>query len=163
MSVRIPVFDRGQIVAQAIVDDEFAYLAQWRWTLSEWGYASRSAYRPIGRRYQCFMHRLILGLERGDSRVTDHINHDKLDNRRENLRAVTNQQNQQNRAGARVGTASGLRGVCKSAGGKWRAYCGNKCVGLFATKEEAAHVAAVARAKAGYLGASQTIAAEAGR
>lgn len=43
------------------------------------------------------MGRLILGLQKGDKRHTDHINHNALDNRRSNLRAITCQQNQFNR------------------------------------------------------------------
>jgi hypothetical protein len=41
----------------------------------------------------------------------DHINHDTLDNRRENLRIVTESQNQQNRKGARQDSGTGIRGV----------------------------------------------------
>jgi hypothetical protein len=41
------------------------------------------------------MHRLILGLGPGDPDV-DHANHDKLDNRRRNLRLATKTQNQAN-------------------------------------------------------------------
>jgi hypothetical protein len=42
------------------------------------------------------MHRRILGLSRGDPLESDHINGDRLDNRRSNLRAVTRAQNNQN-------------------------------------------------------------------
>jgi hypothetical protein len=43
--------------------------------------------------------------------VIDHINHDTLNNTRENLRAITNAQNQQNRKGAPISSGSGIRGV----------------------------------------------------
>lgn len=52
------------------------------------------------------MHRLITNPEK--DKVTDHINHDKLDNCRSNLRIATSGQNHQNTR--RVGN-SGYRGV----------------------------------------------------
>jgi hypothetical protein len=42
------------------------------------------------------MHRLILGLEKGDKRKGDHGNRDTLDNQRFNLSIVTNRQNMLN-------------------------------------------------------------------
>ncbi|WP_176220892.1 HNH endonuclease [Cohnella massiliensis] len=42
------------------------------------------------------MHRFIMGLEFGDNREADHRNLKKLDNREENLRVVTHDQNGQN-------------------------------------------------------------------
>jgi len=43
------------------------------------------------------MHRLILGLEVGDKRHVDHINHDGLNNQRMNLRICSRTQNMRNR------------------------------------------------------------------
>jgi hypothetical protein len=43
------------------------------------------------------MHRFLLGLTPGDGIQADHIDGNKLDNRRGNLRACTHAQNQQNR------------------------------------------------------------------
>jgi len=42
------------------------------------------------------MHREILGLTINDGIQTDHVNRNKIDNRRKNLRAVTHKQNGQN-------------------------------------------------------------------
>ncbi len=62
------------------------------------------------RRRKAWMHRIVLGLSDNDPRITDHINHDGLDNRKENLRAVTNAQNQRNRRIQGYGI-SGITGI----------------------------------------------------
>jgi hypothetical protein len=40
-----------------------------------------------------FLHRAIMGLAKGDAGVVDHINGDRLDNRRANLRLATDSEN----------------------------------------------------------------------
>jgi hypothetical protein len=53
--------------------------------------------------------------------VIDHINHDTLNNTRENLRAVTFAENQMNRKGARKDSKSGILGVSwDKKSRKWR-------------------------------------------
>ncbi len=95
---------RGQ---RAIVDDaDFDWLNQWKW-YAHWDrytksfYAERIARLPNGKRRVLSMHRLILGLGYGDTRQGDHVNHDTLDQRRSNLRIVTNQENQFNQRDAK--------------------------------------------------------------
>jgi hypothetical protein len=89
----------------ALVDDaDFDWLNQWKWYADrseETFYAVRNVQLPGGKRTRIKMHRLVLGLEHGDPRQGDHINHDGLDNRRDNLRIVTHQQNQWNRRSPR--------------------------------------------------------------
>ena len=75
----------------AIVDDEdYTWLMQWKWH-SSYGYAMRRERTWSGKQKGIFMHRVVnktpLGLE------TDHINRNKLDNRKENLQSVTHQEN----------------------------------------------------------------------
>lgn len=90
----IPVRKRGEVVAYAKVDDkDYESLAQWRWGLMDNGYAVHGT-NSQGR---ILMHRDIMGCVRGDGKEVDHINHDKLDNRRSNLRLVTREQNARNR------------------------------------------------------------------
>ena len=96
---RIPL-TQGQF---AIVDDaDFDELSQVKWC-AQWNpdthsfYAVRKIRLPDGKWTTERMARRILGLERGDKREADHINHMTLDNRRSNLRIVTNQENNQNR------------------------------------------------------------------
>jgi hypothetical protein len=68
-----------------------------------------------------WMHRLILGLAADDPLESDHINHDKLDNRRENLRIASPSQNNVNRR-KQAGTSSRFIGVqWHKQSKKWRA------------------------------------------
>lgn len=77
--------------------------------------------RVQGRLKKIQLHRLIMSPS--DDMVVDHINHDTLDNRRSNLRVVTDAQNLQNRKGARKDSKSGIRGVYwNSQLNKWQAY-----------------------------------------
>ena len=83
-----------------------------RWHLGDTGYAKTYSGRPGGTPLR--MHRLIMGrvlgreLQAGE--YVDHINGDKLDNRRENLRLVTKAQNGWNRKPPRD-NKSGYTGV----------------------------------------------------
>jgi hypothetical protein len=109
-----------------LVDDgDFDYLNQWKWHLSAKGYAVR---KPKNK--AIFMHRL---LNRTPLHMqTDHINDNKLDNRKENLRSVTNQQNHFNML-AQKNSKSGIRGVSWSKERKkWVAQIiiNNKTIGL---------------------------------
>lgn len=88
MSVQIPLRRAGEVVAYATVDDELApMLGLWKWSLNGSGYA----YGSPG-----FMHRAILGLGRRVPAEVDHIDRDRLNNRRENLRLATRTENVHN-------------------------------------------------------------------
>ena len=80
-----------------IVDDEdYKYLNQWKWRLHSKGYAYRNEKRIKNHtRKGILMHRQIMKLN--SQKEIDHINRNKLDNRRENLRFATVQQNIFNR------------------------------------------------------------------
>jgi hypothetical protein len=128
------------VVAYTLVDDDQAHLAQYRWTLDKDGYVIAGPHRGVKLR----MHRVVLGLEKGDGLEGDHINGDRLDNRRANLRAATRQQNGQN-----VPAKHGVRGVTfdpdRDSPCKWRVRIGLAGrawhVGWFATEAEAAQAA----------------------
>jgi hypothetical protein len=108
----------------ALVDNEdFEYLNQWKWHLSEGGYAKRSQHIRLGiNKYKSKiirMHRLINNTPEG--MFTDHINRNKLDNRRSNLRTVNKSQNAFN-SDVRTNNKSGYKGVhFDTWSNQWRA------------------------------------------
>lgn len=123
----------------AIVDDDmFEELSKFKWHFSRFGYAVRKPYSGRGKNF--YMHRVIAGTPEGMS--TDHINGDKLDNRRSNLRICSTSSNMRNR-GKQNNNTSGYKGVFWSIpAGRWRAQIvvNKKSIhlGLYDTTEEAA-------------------------
>lgn len=148
--IQIPLRNRhGEVIAYATIDDEDAEFAAHRWHLDGRGYVKRSVYVD-NRQQAIYLHRELLGLRPGDRLQADHMNRDKLDNRRTNLRAVTFAANAQNK-GSRPGSTSRFRGVywCKETG-KWKAHAriaGQQFyLGRFDREEEAAEAASDFRA-----------------
>ena len=126
-----------------IIDDvDWPLIAQWanRFYLDSHGYAASShALRPM------LVHRKLLGLVVGDCLYADHINGDTLDNRRNNLRVCSNQQNCAGKINTtkRARIRSKYKGVVwDSPGCKWRAQICKQYkihyLGLFNTQELAA-------------------------
>ena len=143
---RIPLLARdGTVRAVTTVDDDdYELLSQWTWRLHD-GYAVRR----VGERGTVRMHRYLLGLQAGDRRQADHRNRDRLDNRRENLRVVTQGQNMQNR-GARRTARSGTRGVSfHTRSGRWTVRVQvegrSHFIGLYDTVADAEQAATAAR------------------
>lgn len=97
-------------------------------------YARRNRHNPHSTE---FMHHAIMGKV-----LVDHRNGDGLDNRDENLRRCSVQQNNQNRR-RRSDNTSGFRGVCRRDG-RWRVKIQNDILGYFDSAEEAARVYDVA-------------------
>lgn len=95
----------------AIVDDEdFCALSKWKWHMNHNGYAVRDIRVENNRRAPCGMHRQIMGLAYKDGKQIDHINGNKLDNRKSNLRVCLNEENIRNR-NTYSNNSSGFKGV----------------------------------------------------
>lgn len=88
-----------------------------------------------------YMHRIILGLKNGDGIIIDHINGDGLDNRKINLRKVTQRVNLQNTHSHREGKIVGAR---IKSNGKYEStiYANGSAhyLGVFPTAREASKV-----------------------
>lgn len=132
----IPVYG-GHV---AIVDrEDFERFGNLRWHRSCKGYAARAEKKPEGGYRTVFMHRMILCPAEG--MFVDHINGNKLDNRKANLRQASNAENCR-AARNRVKHKNLYRGVYwKQANRKWEASVtvdGKRTyLGLFHTAEQA--------------------------
>lgn len=125
---RIQVTSSTRNDLYVIIDDEDVELvSQYNWYLHTYGYVSATINCK-----KVLMHRLLMG---NPSLDVDHINGDRLDNRRENLRLATRSQNLANRKLNKNNT-TGYRGVSFYRG-RWRATVGKELVGYFKTKEAA--------------------------
>lgn len=95
------------VIAQAIIDTEdIEKIRYTKWKLSASGYAMNTPKFTGGNKH---MSREILGT----TEFVDHINHNRLDNRKSNLRIVTRAQNQMN---------VNYKGISNMAGGKFGAH-----------------------------------------
>jgi hypothetical protein len=106
---RIKLGGKKGIGKFAIVDDEdFEELNKHRWSINGMGYACRGVNLGHGKVKPLFMHREIAGTPKGMN--TDHINGDKLNNQKSNLRICTSSQNHLNRDKQSTNT-TGYKGV----------------------------------------------------
>lgn len=137
---------RNQVVAYALVDDDdFSKVKNFNWGLHQ-GYARSTIPGANGRRQ--LLHRMVMGLTPDGLQKVDHVNRDKLDCRKANLRFATQAENLQNQ-GARNEIP---RGVWYSRSRRrWIAQVQlnrrKKWLGQFQTMEEAAQVASEWRKK----------------
>ena len=121
-----------------LVDDEdFDWINQWKWGVSSHGYAMR---RRVGEQI-IYLHRIVNKTPIGF--VTDHINRNKLDNRKCNLRIADMRINSINR-GEQENNTSGKKGVSwNKQHGRWESYIwllGKKIhLGLFSNLGMAIH------------------------
>jgi DNA-directed RNA polymerase subunit L len=101
---------------EIIIDDEdFTLLSKYKWYLDKDGYA-RCYYRKNDKPTTMAMHRIVLN---DPKEMIDHINHNKLDNRKINLRLCNSAQNNMNKK--KLKGTSKYKGVRLYSNGKWRA------------------------------------------
>ena len=122
------------------------------WHKDTQSFRAHSITKVNGRRTTIQLSRFILGTPA--HLEADHINHNTLDNRRENLRSVTRSQNEQNAHGARKDSSTGVRGVFwdkRRRNYRARIWLNGKGIhiGCFATLAEAE--AAVRKAREKYF------------
>lgn len=135
----VPLHGRGGVFhGLAIVDatdvDRVRNIA---WTLDTRGYVVG---RPSGFKTCTPLHRWLMIDGKNCKKAVDHIDGDKLNNRRSNLRLCTQAENAKN---TRLGlnNTSGAKGVSRNVNGKWRARIWNNRkeihLGTFETAAEA--------------------------
>ena len=108
---------KNQDIAEVKIDiDDIDSVIKYKWRLNTWGYAE-----SIINDKHVLMQRFIMN-EYDKCNIVDHINRDKLDNRKSNLRIVDKSFNAVN-TDIRLNNTSGVTGVSwfKPAG-LWRAY-----------------------------------------
>lgn len=120
-----------------VSDEDYSNLSRYTWYMRPRGMGYPFAY--INSNKPTKMHSIILSSEKGH--YIDHMNGNKLDNRRENLRYVTPKESQLNSDYKHKYGGSKCTGVLK-VGNEFLAYCweGELChrIGWFKTEKEAA-------------------------
>ena len=120
-------------------DDDFEELNQYNWCFSH-GYAVRYVTVSVKRTTQG-MHRLVTNC--ATDMDVDHINHDRLDNQKANLRVCSTSENCHNQKVRTYAKSSRFKGVCFNKKlGKWEAKIQlnnkQKYLGLFENEIDAA-------------------------
>ena len=125
----------------SLVDSaDFDQLKNYNWRRSYAGYVIRRV-KKDGKQCDVFMHRQIMDFPQ--EKDVDHVNRNKLDNRRQNLRLATKSQNTANRAVQKNCKAKikGIRKFNKNLQKPWSARIAKEGVvynlGYFASEEEA--------------------------
>jgi len=117
--------------------EDYEKLKNKSWCMHKHGYPKWQSWKQ---NHSMCMHQLVAGVFSKESGyVVDHINQDKLDNRKENLRVVTHGLN-----GFNSKRLNKYTGASKNKKGKWVAYIGGgkkrKVLGSFDSRDEALDV-----------------------
>lgn len=108
----------------SVDDDDWSRLQRYTWHVvrpdGRKCYVRSHIRDESGKQRTVYLHRLVMNA--GVGQEVDHINGDGLDNRKENLRFATRQENCRN-SPKRAGTLSQFKGVYRDPkSGRWRAY-----------------------------------------
>lgn len=140
MTEHVEVQIAGQVVL--LDQEDWERVKSLRWWVNNSGYAVHKWSRR-GDTGHILLHRFIVGAI-PDGMAVDHINRNRLDNRRANLRVVTRSENALN-SNKRRGSTSKHKGVSR-VGDRWQVVVridGKlKWVGKYDTEAEAAAIAA---------------------
>ena len=135
---------KGQVALVDVPDHKVLSSVKWtaQWVEAKHGFYVVRDHHVNGKQQRLYMHRVIMGLQRGDKQIVDHINGNPLDNRRSNLRVCTIGENLRNTKFR--GSKTGMRGVYPVRNVITKPYharitVGGKTIllGQFATKIEA--------------------------
>lgn len=133
--VKIPIVSKGEILYITVDESDFPAVNRYRWATNKYGYAITKD----GHGKTFSLARYIMGFP--EDKEVDHVNRDKLDNRRRNLRLATRAENVRNSVKQ---NAKELRGVTQRSDNSDRVAItvGRKQirVGGIRTAEEAAKV-----------------------
>lgn len=134
---------KKQIVSKFLIDkDDWFLLDGYGWYINSNGYLVRNPKMVNGvyENIERYLHRLIMKAK--ENEIVDHINRNRLDNRKVNLRKVSRYQHALNKE-TKGNKTTGVRGVRK-VGNRFRAYVNknNKQIhlGYYDTLEEAYQV-----------------------
>jgi len=105
----IDVYYKGSIKQAFIDDEDFELVNKYHWNYVKQGYAYGYKLPFVKGTKLIFMHRLIMGLTYGNKLQVDHIDHNGLNNQRNNIRTATHRQNTWN-------TSSGKNSLSKYLG-----------------------------------------------
>jgi hypothetical protein len=124
-----------EVVAKTIVNyEDYENVSKYKWWLTQGGYA-----QSIIDKKSIRLHQFILGKHIDNQYVIDHINNDKLDNRRINLRFCSKQLNAHNRKKNIINSSiyKGVRIKNNRQSCSWVANYGSKHLGAFKSEKEA--------------------------
>lgn len=135
--IKVKILKQNVYLNAMIDDDDYEKINRFSW------YADKDGYASGGYHYR--MHRFVLDAPKGME--VDHINGNRLDNRKANLRICTRKQNGKNITVKKQNTTSKYKGVSLNSqqGGRYKYWVAAikkdgkaLCIGAFKTEKEAA-------------------------